>query len=70
MSASDTPEAPLDVRVIRGTPTEEELAAVIAVLSAAAAAPRPVAAAPATAPSGWQRSVRSLRGPLHPGMWR
>ena len=72
MSAPETPtdQRPLDVRVVRGAPTEEELAAVIAVLTAAASAPRPAAPAPATASDGWMRSVRTLRGPLHPGEWR
>ncbi len=72
MSASNGPgeTPPLDVRVVRGTPTEEELAAVIAVLTAAASAPRPAAPTPVTTPSGWQRSIRTLRGPLHPGEWR
>ena len=71
MSDTGTPgDAPaLDLRVVRGTPTDEELAAVVAVLTAVAATPRPQAAAPTPPPSGWARSQRGLRGPLHDTRW-
>ncbi len=51
------------VRVLSGNPTDEELAAVIAVLSAVAASAPAPAAHPVTPPrlSGWARSQRALR---------
>jgi hypothetical protein len=63
----------LDLRVVTGRPTDEELAAVTAVLHAAvteqAATPEPLAV-----PDGrhWQRANGFLRGPLvpGPGEWR
>jgi hypothetical protein len=61
------PARPL-LRVVRGDPTPEELAALIAVLSVrggAAPAPEPVR-------SSWGRPGSGLRGtlPNHPGAWR
>jgi hypothetical protein len=66
-------EQSLDVRVVAGQPTEEELAAALAVLNAAvaeqAANPEPI-----VVPDGrhWQRGNGFLRGPLAPGRgeWR
>ncbi len=63
----------LDLRVVAGRPTDEELAAVTAVLHVAvaeqAAIPEPL-----TVPDGrhWQRANGFLRGPLAPGPgeWR
>jgi hypothetical protein len=71
-STEDGTERGLDVHVLRGSPTSEEIAAVTAVLSAAVveeAAKSPEAQA---APSAWQRSQRSLRSLLTPGpgRWR
>jgi len=44
-----------EIRIVRGIPTDEELAAIVGVLYAA----RPVAAAPPPAPtSRWTRSAR------------
>jgi hypothetical protein len=59
------------IRVLGGAPTEEELAAVTAVIAALAARPaveRPVR----RAPDAWQRSQRAVRGTLvpGPGRWR
>jgi hypothetical protein len=57
------------LRIVRGAPNEEELAALVAVLSARAAA-RP---APAPTPtSAWRDRAALLRRPLHPGpgAWR
>ena len=55
------------LRVVRGEPTAEELAALVAVVTAGAAVTAPAAAPP---PSLWGRPV--LRSPLHPGpgAWR
>ena len=61
-------ETPL-FQVVKGSPTEEELAAVVAVLTlrfgAAAAAPDP-------RESGWSAYGRSVRAPVQPGpeAWR
>ena len=60
-------------RVVRGAPTDEEVAALTVVLAAAAtAAPAPApAAAPAT-PDRWSDPAARHRVPLHPGpgAWR
>jgi hypothetical protein len=59
------------IRVVGGSPTAEELAAATAVLAALAAQP-PVEQPARRAPDAWQRSQRSVRGPLvpGPGRWR
>ncbi|MBM7025582.1 acyl-CoA carboxylase subunit epsilon [Clavibacter sp. DM3] len=59
------------LRVLGGAPTEEEIAAVTAVLAALAA--QPAAEQPVRpAPDAWQRSQRAVRGTLvpGPGRWR
>jgi hypothetical protein len=58
-------------RVVRGTPTDEELAAVTVVLAALAAAPPPADPRPVVA-SAWNGRAARLRGPLTvgPGAWR
>ena len=63
-----------DITVISGSPDEEELAAVTAVLAAvldelAAEQGRREQAA---GPSAWARSQRGVRAPIHPGngAWR
>ncbi len=63
-NASDAGEQPPTIEIARGTATEEELAALIAVVSDAYA--REAAAAVAEEPrsSAWQRTQRSLRTPL------
>ena len=63
----DVPPRPL-LRVVRGEPTAEELAALVAVVTARASAVPEPAGPPA--PSRWGRPV--LRSPLHPGpgAWR
>jgi Acyl-CoA carboxylase epsilon subunit len=63
-------DAPL-LRVVRGTPTEEEVAALVGVLLLARPAPVP----PAVPVSRWARSARpgaGLRAGLRagPGAWR
>jgi hypothetical protein len=63
----------IDVRVLRGSPTPAEIAAVTAVLTAAVVEESAGAdAVPSHGPSSWQRSTRILRGPLTagPGQWR
>jgi hypothetical protein len=67
VTADDTgtgDEAPA-FRVVRGHPTEEEVAALLVVLSARAAA-EPTTTLPATA-SGWASYARAVRAPLQPG---
>jgi hypothetical protein len=56
-------------RVVRGEPTDTELAALTVVL-AAAATPPPAAAPPV--PNRWSDPSARLRTPLHPGpgAWR
>jgi hypothetical protein len=71
MSGPDsTSEARTDpvLSVTRGNPTDEELAAVVAVLLSQPAPPEP-AVAPA---SGWSAYWRSVRAPVQPGpgAWR
>ena len=60
------------LRVVKGDPTPEELAALVAVVSArAAAAPAP-ASEPSSRASDWSTYWRNVRRPLHPGpgRWR
>ena len=65
---SADPGGPL-LRVVRGAPTREELAAVVAVVAARSAAPAAPPAEPAARPL-W--AVPVLRAPLAPGpgAWR
>jgi hypothetical protein len=60
-------EAPV-VRIVNGSPTDAELAAVHAVI-AAALADQAAAGVPLLEPrvDGWHRSTRQMRGPLSPG---
>ncbi len=65
------------LRVVRGDPSPEQLAAVVAVVAARAAAERAEAARQAAAvsarpTSAWVDRARALRGPLPhgPGAWR
>ncbi|GAA1608709.1 MULTISPECIES: acyl-CoA carboxylase subunit epsilon [Kribbella] len=58
------------VKVVKGNPTPEELAALVTVIAARAAAPRP---APDTGRAGnWATYWRNTRTPFHPGpgQWR
>ena len=57
------------LRVVRGTPSDEELAALTAVLAAAS---RVADAAPTRPRSAWGDPASQLRVPLHPGpgAWR
>ena len=57
------------LRVVRGDPTPEELAALLAVVTATGAAP---AEPERVRHGGWNDPARQLRKPLHPGpaAWR
>ncbi|HZG98308.1 MAG TPA: acyl-CoA carboxylase subunit epsilon [Nocardioidaceae bacterium] len=57
------------LRVVRGTPTPQELAALVAVVAARRAGVPPREAATR---SEWGRPTRSVRAPLHPavGGWQ
>ena len=79
MSTGDEPNttepSSIDLRIERGTPTDEELAALTAVLSVAIAeqALRDADTAPAPrVPSTWERTRRNLRTGITvgPGHWR
>ncbi|RLP75970.1 acyl-CoA carboxylase subunit epsilon [Mycetocola tolaasinivorans] len=60
-----------DLRFTRGTPTEEEIAAVSAVLTLALAEEGARAERQEnTSVSAWTRSQRAVRAPLHPGAGR
>ena len=61
-------EEPL-FRVVKGTPTEEELAALVAVLTMRSGAGTPE---PEPRASGWSAYWRSVRAPVQPGpeAWR
>ncbi len=58
-------------RVVRGTPDDEELVALTAVVAAAAASTGS-GDAPSRAPDLWSHPAALLRAPLHagPGAWR
>ena len=62
------------LRVVRGDATPEEIAALVATLTAVAAARSQMAeqAQQAPVPSHWNARARLLRAPLHPapGAWR
>jgi acyl-CoA carboxylase epsilon subunit len=60
---------PQVIHIVRGEPSEEELAALIAALAALAHA---AAAEPPAPRSAWADPVHRLRTPLHPGpgAWR
>jgi hypothetical protein len=58
-------DAPVTLDVLRGTPTAEELAALLAVVTAAYAEESADAVAPDGATrSRWEMSARALRAPL------
>lgn len=73
--SADEADQPL-LRVVRGDPTADELAALVAVLAARAAGLAARAAGPAAAAHGsrtaWNDPARRMREPLHPrpGGWR
>jgi hypothetical protein len=61
MSPENDTEKPV-LRVVRGNPTAEEIAAVVAVLATSGQSQPPAAK-----PSRWADPVRRLRRPLQPG---
>ncbi|TAK71269.1 MAG: acyl-CoA carboxylase subunit epsilon [Actinomycetota bacterium] len=63
MSSGDEPGRPV-LRLVRGSATPEEIAALVAVVTAAARAPQPEPAAPA---SQWASPWRQVRRPLQVG---
>ncbi|MGI8612477.1 MAG: acyl-CoA carboxylase epsilon subunit [Nocardioidaceae bacterium] len=60
------------LRLVRGRPTDEEVAALVAVVAARARGPSSAAPAPARAGSRWAAQERAVRQPLRrrPGGWR
>lgn len=66
------PAQPPVLRVVRGEPTDEELAAVVAVLAARASVTAAAAAAAARPVSHWRNRSRNIRPPQGkgPGAWR
>lgn len=64
-----TEDSDQSLRVVKGEPTPEELAALVAVVSAKAAAPSETQPA---RPSNWAAYWRSVRRPFPtgPGAWR
>lgn len=64
-------QQPYDIRIAGGNPSEEEIAAVTAVLSAAL---EELAGdhrrRQRLTPTAWERSQRSVRTPLTPGTWK
>lgn len=69
MTDESTPTPPPEIKITGGNPTEEEIAAVVAVITARAT----TAAAPEPEPrSGWAAYWRAVRAPLQPGpaSWR
>jgi Acyl-CoA carboxylase epsilon subunit len=62
VSAED--EGAVEIQVLRGSATEEELAALIAVLSEAFVAEEAGAVAAEKPVSAWGRTQRALRAPL------
>lgn len=67
--AQSTPARPA-LRIVRGNPTAEEVAALVAVLTARAA--RTTAAPPRPVAPGWRDRATTQRQPLRPGpgAWR
>ncbi|HMI33637.1 MAG TPA: acyl-CoA carboxylase subunit epsilon [Propionibacteriaceae bacterium] len=67
---SDPDDQNLEFTVVKGSPTDDELAAVVTVLTTEFNRPRQGEAKPAQ--SGWSAYWRSVRSPLQPGptAWR
>jgi len=72
-TADDAAEHGVNVRILRGAATQEEIAAVTAVLSAALVEEASRAEAVSSEyPSAWEQSRRTMRSPLTAGagQWR
>jgi hypothetical protein len=67
---SNTDDEKLQFSVVKGSPTEDELEAVMTVLTTRVARPRREQPMPAR--SGWSAYWRSVRSPIQPGSsaWR
>jgi hypothetical protein len=67
---SRTDDEKLQFSVVKGSPTEDELEAVITALTTRFARPRPEQ--PTRAQTGWSAYWRSVRSPIQPGpsAWR
>ena len=68
MSADESTERPV-LRIVRGAPSAEDVAALVAVVAAASASG---GSRPRTAPAsaGWAAHEHTVRGPLAAGGWR
>ncbi len=64
LGGADQRPVPPRVEVVRGMPTEEELAALLAVVGEEYTRETEEAVAEESRPSAWQRTQRRLRGPL------
>lgn len=64
MTPAEDRDAPVEIQVVRGAASEEELAALIAVLSAAYTAEEEAAVTVDPPVSAWMRTQRALRAPL------
>ena len=64
--AADQPAAPV-LRVVRGNPSAEEIAAIVTVVAASASAAAADAHRPR--PSAWAAHDRGVRAPLTSGGW-
>ncbi|MET1053638.1 MAG: acyl-CoA carboxylase epsilon subunit [Mycetocola sp.] len=70
-STEGEPASGVDVHILSGSPTADEIAAVTAVLTAAVLEESARAdAVPTSGPSAWQRSQRVMRPPLTAGAGR
>lgn len=67
---SNTDDSKPEISVVKGTPTEDELAAVMAVLTDYLSRPRQ--GEPTPAQSGWSAYWRTVRSPIQrgPSAWR
>jgi acyl-CoA carboxylase epsilon subunit len=67
---STTDDSKFEFSVVKGAPTEDELAAVVTVLTECFT--RPQHGEPTPAQSGWSAYWRSVRSPIQPGpsAWR
>lgn len=68
MTPAEEAEEPLEIQVLSGHATEEELAALIAVLSEAFSQEEATATAPDLPVSAWSLTRRGLRTPLRRGI--